>query len=155
MFGSFDFQEFLSAFIVLFAVIDIIGSIPIILNLKQKGRNVNANKATGISFALLIGFFYAGDMMLKFFCRGGCFCYFSHVFGNDFGYRNIQESRSYQGSDFSPLGLSVIGRCGGVYYVTFPSFGVCSCKHCCSLDIEYGLGLCGVEVDRSYRTFLG
>ena len=51
MFGSFDFQEFLSAFIVLFAVIDIIGSIPIILNLKQKGRNVNANKATGISFA--------------------------------------------------------------------------------------------------------
>ena len=158
MFGSFDFQEFLSAFIVLFAVIDIIGSIPIILNLKQKGRNVNANKATGISFALLIGFFYAGDMMLKLFrfvCRGGCFCYFSHVFGNDFGYRNIQESRSYQGSDFSPLGLSVIGRCGGVYYVTFPSFGVCSCKHCCSLDIEYGLGLCGVEVDRSYRTFLG
>ena len=67
MFGSFDFQEFLSAFIVLFAVIDIIGSIPIILNLKQKGRNVNANKATGISFALLIGFFYAGDMMLKLF----------------------------------------------------------------------------------------
>lgn len=50
-----------------FAVIDIIGSIPIILNLKQKGRNVNANKATGISFALLIGFFYAGDMMLKLF----------------------------------------------------------------------------------------
>ena len=162
MFGSFDFQEFLSAFIVLFAVIDIIGSIPIILNLKQKGRNVNANKATGISFALLIGFFYAGDMMLKLFqvdiasfAVAGAFVIFSHVFGNDFGYRNIQESRSYQGSDFSPLGLSVIGRCGGVYYVTFPSFGVCSCKHCCSLDIEYGLGLCGVEVDRSYRTFLG
>lgn len=50
-----------------FAVIDIIGSIPIILNLKQKGRNVNANKATFISFALLLGFFYAGDMMLKLF----------------------------------------------------------------------------------------
>ena len=56
MFGSFDFQEFLSAFIVLFAVIDIIGSIPIILNLKQKGRNVNANKATGISFLLCRGY---------------------------------------------------------------------------------------------------
>ena len=54
MFGSFDFQEFLSAFIVLFAVIDIIGSIPIILNLKQKGRNVNANKATFISFAFQV-----------------------------------------------------------------------------------------------------
>lgn len=63
----FNWQQMVSAFIVLFAVIDIIGSIPIILNLKQKGRNVNANKATFISFALLLGFFYAGDMMLKLF----------------------------------------------------------------------------------------
>ena len=65
--GSFNFQEFVSAFIVLFAVIDIIGSIPIILNLKQNGRNVNATKATILSFALLLGFFYAGDMMLRLF----------------------------------------------------------------------------------------
>lgn len=67
MFGAFDSQQFLSAFIVLFAVIDIIGSIPIILDLKQKGRPVNAMKATLIAFALLLGFFYAGDMMLRLF----------------------------------------------------------------------------------------
>ena len=67
IFGTFDLQQFLSAFIVLFAVIDIIGSIPIILDLKQKGRPVNAIKATLIAFALLLGFFYAGDMMLKLF----------------------------------------------------------------------------------------
>ena len=65
--GSFNIQQFVSAFIVLFAVTDIIGSIPIILNLKQNGRNVDVNKATLISFALLIGFFYAGDLMLKLF----------------------------------------------------------------------------------------
>ncbi len=67
MFTGFNFQELVCAFIVLFAVIDIIGSIPIILNLKQNGRAVNANKATLISFALLLGFFYAGDMVLKLF----------------------------------------------------------------------------------------
>ena len=67
MWSTFSFQELVSAFIVLFAVIDIIGAIPIILDLKQRGRNVDANKATGISFALLIGFFYAGDMLLKLF----------------------------------------------------------------------------------------
>lgn len=55
--SGLDFQQFLSAFIVLFAVIDIIGSIPIILDLKQKGRSVNALKATLIAFALLLGFF--------------------------------------------------------------------------------------------------
>lgn len=55
--GAFDFQELLSAFIVLFAVIDIFGAIPIILDQKQKGRTVNAIRATLIAFALLLGFF--------------------------------------------------------------------------------------------------
>ena len=67
MFAGFNWQQMVSAFIVLFAVIDIIGSIPIIINLKEKGKDVNAMKATVISFVLLIGFFYAGDMMLKLF----------------------------------------------------------------------------------------
>lgn len=65
--AGFDFQELISAFIVLFAVLDIIGAIPIILDLKQKGRSVNALKATLIALALLLGFFFAGDMMLKLF----------------------------------------------------------------------------------------
>ena len=67
MFDKFDFQACASAFIVLFAVIDIIGSIPIILTLKENGRNVDATKATLISFALMVAFFYAGDLMLKLF----------------------------------------------------------------------------------------
>lgn len=67
MFEAFNFQQMISAFIVLFAVIDIIGSIPIIINLKDKGKEVNALKATVISFLLMIGFFYAGDFMLKLF----------------------------------------------------------------------------------------
>lgn len=64
---GFNFQEMISAFIVLFAVIDMIGSIPIIINLKEKGKNVNALKATILSFLLLIGFFFAGDMVLQLF----------------------------------------------------------------------------------------
>ena len=60
MLSTFNFQELTSAFIVLFAVIDIIGSIPIILNLKQSGRDVNAIQATLISCALMMCFFYAG-----------------------------------------------------------------------------------------------
>lgn len=67
MFADFNFQQMISAFIVLFAVIDIIGSIPIIINLKHRGKGVNATKATIISFVLMMGFFYAGDFMLKLF----------------------------------------------------------------------------------------
>ena len=67
MFTNFNFQQILSAFIVIFAVIDIIGAIPIIIDLKDKGKDVNALKATLISFLLLLGFFYAGDILLRLF----------------------------------------------------------------------------------------
>ncbi len=60
-------QQIISAFIVLFAVLDVFGSTPIIIDLKQKGRPVNALKATLISLSLLVGFFFAGDAMLKLF----------------------------------------------------------------------------------------
>lgn len=62
-----DIQQILSAFIVLFAVIDVLGSTPIFLSLKQQGRPVNAWKATLISLALMLVFFFAGDAMLRLF----------------------------------------------------------------------------------------
>ena len=67
MFRYFNFHQILSAFIVLFSLIDIIGAIPIIIDLKDKGKDVNALKATLISFLLLLGFFYAGDILLRLF----------------------------------------------------------------------------------------
>lgn len=67
MLSKFDFQEMISAFIVLFAVIDILGSVPIILNLKEQGRPVNAMNATLYSLVLMLAFFYAGDLILKLF----------------------------------------------------------------------------------------
>ena len=67
MFASINFQEILSAFIVLFAVIDIIGSIPIIINIQKNGRKINAFAAASISFLLMIIFFFAGEILLKLF----------------------------------------------------------------------------------------
>ena len=38
MFSAFNIQEFISSFFVLFAVIDVVGSIPVLLNLKRRGK---------------------------------------------------------------------------------------------------------------------
>ncbi len=65
--GQLDLQQIVSAFIVLFAVIDIFGSTPIIINLKKQGRPVGAWKASSLSGALLLGFYFAGDAMLRLF----------------------------------------------------------------------------------------
>lgn len=67
MFSGLNFLEVISAFIVLFAVIDIIGSIPIIINLRSKEKEVNAFKAASLSLVLMVIFFYGGEMILKLF----------------------------------------------------------------------------------------
>lgn len=65
--GELDFQDIVSAFATLFAVIDIIGSIPVIISMKEKGRNVSAVKASGYSSLILVLFFFAGNSILNLF----------------------------------------------------------------------------------------
>lgn len=65
--GTFNLQEFVSAFIIMFAVIDAIGATPIIISLRESGKVVKPMKATLLSTLLLVSFFYAGDVMLKLF----------------------------------------------------------------------------------------
>lgn len=62
-----DFLEILSGFIVLFAVIDILGSLPIILDIRDKGGIINAFQAASISFVLLIVFLFLGEAILGLF----------------------------------------------------------------------------------------
>ena len=56
---SFSFKEIISAFIVLFAIIDITGSLPIIIDLRSKGAKIGPLKVSLISFALLGAFPFA------------------------------------------------------------------------------------------------
>ena len=63
----FSFKEVFSAFIVLFAVIDILGSIPIILGLKERNKTVHAGQAALISFVILFAFLFVGKSLLALF----------------------------------------------------------------------------------------
>ena len=64
---SFRFQDFLSAFIILFAVIDITGLTPIIIDMKQKGQNIIAWKAAVYSLVTFLAFLFMGNMILNLF----------------------------------------------------------------------------------------
>ena len=63
----FSFKEIFSAFMVLFAVIDITGSIPVIIGLKEKGLKVEAGKASILSSAIFLLFLFLGDAILSLF----------------------------------------------------------------------------------------
>jgi len=52
---------------VLFAVIDITGSIPIIIDIKQKGGTIQAGKASLVAFLIMLLFLFGGLNLLKLF----------------------------------------------------------------------------------------
>ena len=64
---SFDLVQIGSAFMVLFAIIDPLGSVPIVQKIAAKGVIISAWKITLISYALMLAFFFAGDFILNFF----------------------------------------------------------------------------------------
>jgi len=61
------FIEIASAFIVLFAVIDILGSLPIILDLQKKSGPIKAFQATSVAFTIMIIFLFVGEALLGLF----------------------------------------------------------------------------------------
>jgi Multiple antibiotic transporter len=64
---TFNFWDLVSAFIVLFAIIDVTGSLPIFVDLKNKHRIFSPFKASFFSFIILVAFFFAGEGILRLF----------------------------------------------------------------------------------------
>lgn len=64
---DFDLVQIASAFVVLFSIVDPLGSIPIVQSIAKKGIEISAWKITLISLGLMLAFFYAGNYILDFF----------------------------------------------------------------------------------------
>lgn len=61
---NFDIKQIFTAFMVLFAVIDIIGNIPIIIDLRKKAGHIQSEKASLIALVILIVFLFLGQSIL-------------------------------------------------------------------------------------------
>ncbi len=64
---NIDFIQITSVFLVLFGIIDIIGSIPIILQIKEKGNEIKSFSVALVSFLILLLFFFMGEAILNLF----------------------------------------------------------------------------------------
>ena len=109
-----------SAFMVLFAVIDIVGSVPIIIDIKNKGNKIESLKITIISLIILGLFLVVGETLLGFFgvdiasfAIAGSFILFFlamemvldiHVFKND----------TPEGSSIVPIAFPLIAGAGSI-----------------------------------------
>lgn len=62
-----QFKEIASVSLILFSVIDILGSLPIVIDLKQRAGHIQSGKATIISGVLMVIFLFLGESILKLF----------------------------------------------------------------------------------------
>lgn len=61
----FNIKEIATASMVLFAVIDILGSIPIIIDLRNKVGHIHSEKASIVAAIIMVAFLFVGEEILK------------------------------------------------------------------------------------------
>ena len=64
MFSDFDWQQFLGAFFVLFAIIDMPGSIPLVISIRKKGKIIKPVKAAVLAFIMFMIFFWSNPFSI-------------------------------------------------------------------------------------------
>ena len=65
--ANFKLLDVFTVFMVLFAVIDITGSIPIILDIKKRTLNISPLRTTLVAFSLMLLFLFMGEPLLNLF----------------------------------------------------------------------------------------
>ena len=62
---NFDIKEFISATMILFAIIDIVGNIPLIVLFREKFKVIESEKASLVSLIIMVVFLYIGEILLN------------------------------------------------------------------------------------------
>ena len=115
---NFDFKEILTIGMVLFAVIDIVGSIPIIVDLRNKHGHIESEKASLVAGFIMIVFLFVGEGFLKLigidvhsFAVAGSFVLFFIALEMILGIRIYRDTEASSAS-IVPLAFPLIAGAG-------------------------------------------
>jgi len=113
-----DFKEIVTIGMVLFAVIDIVGTIPIIVELRQKFGHIESEKASLVAGVIMIVFLFVGEELLKLigidvhsFAVAGSFVLFFLALEMILGIRIYKEEANASAS-IVPLAFPLIAGAG-------------------------------------------
>lgn len=116
----FSLIEILAAFMVLFAIIDIPGSIPIIIDIKSKSGEVKPAKVTIVSFLIFLAFLFIGNPLLGIFgidvssfAIAGSFIIFLIAMEMILGIELFKNESTGSGSIF-PIAFPLIAGAGSI-----------------------------------------
>ena len=115
---NFDFKEIATIGMVLFAVIDIVGSIPIIVDLRNKHGHIESEKASLVAAIIMIVFLFVGEEFLKLigidvhsFAVAGSFVLFFIALEMILGIRIYRDAEASSAS-IVPLAFPLIAGAG-------------------------------------------
>lgn len=114
----FSLKETMAAFMVLFAVIDILGAVPVIVSLHQKFGKIDSEKAAIASGILMLSFLFIGNKILKIigvdvnsFAIAGAFVIFIIAVEMILGIE-IHKSNQPQAASIVPIAFPLIAGAG-------------------------------------------
>ncbi|MBR1643787.1 MAG: MarC family protein [Bacteroidales bacterium] len=113
--------EIFSAFIVMFAIIDITGSIPIFIGMKEQGKQIKAGEASLVALGLFVAFFFAGEGLLRLFsidvasfAVAGAFVLFILALEMILGREIIKNESGGSGATIVPVAFPLIAGPGAL-----------------------------------------
>ena len=118
-FGGFNWGDLFKASTVLFAVIDIVGSVPIIIKLKETSGSINELRTSLLSFGIMIGFLILGESILKLFgvtieafAVAGALILFAMALEMILGVRLFRDEVTGKTASIVPLAFPIIAGAG-------------------------------------------
>ncbi len=116
---NFQFDQLITVTFTLFAVIDVVGSIPLLISLKEKMGGIKSINATLISGALMIAFLYVGKPFLKVlgldirsFAVGGSVVIFLLGLEMVLGHEIFKGDKDAKSSTMVPIAFPIIAGSG-------------------------------------------
>ncbi len=117
----FSIVEIFSTFLVMFAIIDITGSIPIFVSMRDKGSKIKPFHATAAALILFVGFYFLGDALLKLFgidmpsfAVAGSVVLFILAFEMILGRDIIKNEPTSSGASIVPIAFPLIAGPGAI-----------------------------------------
>lgn len=118
-FNKLNGSEVFKASMVLFAVIDIIGSVPLIIKLKESAGEIHELRTSIVSFGIMIGFFILGESVLQLFgvnkasfAVAGSLLLFAMAAEMILGVKVFRDSISGKTASIVPLAFPIIAGAG-------------------------------------------
>lgn len=120
-FSHINFVEIISVFIVMYAIIDITGSIPIFISMEESGKHIKPLQATSVALGLFLVFFFTGEALLELFgidiasfAVAGAFVLFLLALEMVMGREFIKNESTGSGASIVPVAFPLIAGPGAI-----------------------------------------